>query len=91
MHTDRCGNTRGQNCHAKGSGKDGKIQELCKEIQRMCNLKCEIIPVINGATGIVTKGLKEEFGIHARKNFNRFTTKDSYTWNITHHTGSKTF
>ena len=90
MHTDRCGNTRGQKYRAKGSGTEAKIHELCIEIQRMWNLKCEIIPVITGATGIVTKGLKEEFGIHTRKKFNRFNTKGSYIWNITYHTGSKT-
>jgi len=28
--------------------------------------------------------LKEKFGNRTRKTFDRFTTKDSYTWNITH-------
>jgi hypothetical protein len=28
------------------------------EIQGMCNIKCFVIPVITGATGIVIKGLK---------------------------------
>jgi len=28
MHTDSCGNTSGQKCRAKGSGKEAKIQEL---------------------------------------------------------------
>jgi hypothetical protein len=28
--------------------------------------------------------LKEKFGSCTRKTFGRFTTKDSYTWNITH-------
>jgi hypothetical protein len=28
MHTDRCGNTSGQNCHTKGSSKETKIQEF---------------------------------------------------------------
>jgi len=32
--------------------------------------------------------LKEKFGNYIRKIFVRFTTKDSYTWNITHNTGS---
>ena len=32
--------------------------------------------------------LKEKFGNCTRKTFNRFTTKDSYTWNITHNTES---
>jgi hypothetical protein len=27
MHTDRCGNTSAQKCHAKGSRKETKIQE----------------------------------------------------------------
>jgi len=54
----------------------------------MWSLKCEIIPVAIGATGIVIKGLKEEFVIHTRKRFNRRTTKGSYTGNITYRTGS---
>ena len=32
--------------------------------------------------------LKEKFGKYTRKTFDRFTTKDSYTWNITHNTES---
>jgi hypothetical protein len=47
-----------------------------------------IIPVIIGATGIVTKGVKEIFGSHSSKTFNMFTTKDSCTWNIAHNTKS---
>jgi len=65
-----------------------KYKSLCIEIQRMWNLKCTIIPVIIGATGIVTRSLKEKFGSGTRKTFDRFTTKDSYTWNITHNTES---
>ena len=34
------------------------------------------------------KSLKQKFGSHTRKTFNRSTTKDSYTWNITHNTES---
>jgi hypothetical protein len=30
------------------------------------------------------KRFKEKSGSHTSKTFNRFTTKDSYTWNITH-------
>jgi len=30
--------------------------------------------------------LKEKFGICTRKIFDRFTTKESYTWTITHNT-----
>jgi hypothetical protein len=34
-------------------------ENLSFEIQRMWNMKCFAIPVITGATGIVTKGLKK--------------------------------
>jgi len=54
----------------------------------MWNLKCTIIPAIIGTTGISNKKLKEKFGSYSRKTFDRFTTKDSYTWNITHNTES---
>jgi hypothetical protein len=33
MHTDRCGNTHKQKCHAKGSRKGNKFKSLCIEIQ----------------------------------------------------------
>jgi len=32
--------------------------------------------------------LKEKSGRYTRKTFDRFTTKDNYTWNITHNTVS---
>ena len=47
-----------------------------------------IIIIIIGATGIVTRSLKKNFGSCTRKTFDRFTTKYSYTWNITHNTES---
>ena len=36
-----------------------KYKSLCIEIQRMLNLKCTIVPVIIGATGIVTRSLRK--------------------------------
>ena len=36
-----------------------KYKSLCTEIQQMWNLKCTIVPVIIGATGIVTRSLKK--------------------------------
>ena len=36
----------------------------------------------------INKKLKEIFGRYTRKTFDRFTTKDSYTWNITNNTES---
>ena len=77
------------NVTPKLSRKETKIQKsLCKEVQRMWKMKCMIIPVTIGATVIVTKGLKDKFGSGTRKTIDRFTTKDSYTWNITHNTES---
>ena len=76
------------NNNNKEAEKKLKYKSLCIEIQWMWNLKCTIIPVITGATGIVTRSLKEKFGTCTRKTFDRFTTKDSYTWNITHNTES---
>jgi len=89
MYTDRCGNTRRQKCCAKGSGKEFKIQEYM--YRDTTNVEPEmystIIPIITGATGIVTRSLRKNLE-SARKTFDRFTTKDSYTWNITHNTES---
>ena len=73
----------------KEAEKKLNYKSLFIEIQRMWNLKCTIIPVTIGATGIRSnEKLKEKFGSCARKIFDRFTTKDSYTWNITHNTES---
>ena len=36
-----------------------KYKSLCIETQRMWNLKCTIMPVIIGTTGIVTRSLKK--------------------------------
>jgi hypothetical protein len=42
----------------------------------------------NGSHWNSNKSFKEKFGSHARKAFNRFTTKDSYARNITYSTES---
>jgi hypothetical protein len=56
----------------------------------MWNMKCYFIPVNIGATGILTKELKKISGNNTRKAFNRFSTKNSCTRNITHYKESAT-
>ena len=48
-----------RNVVQKEVGMKLKYKSLCIQIQRMWNLKCTIIPVITGATGIVTRRLKK--------------------------------
>jgi hypothetical protein len=63
-----------------------KYKSLCIEIQRMWNLKCTIKPVITGVTGIVTRSLRKNLEAVPGKTFDRFSSKNSCTWNITHNT-----
>jgi len=65
-----------------------KYKSLCIEIQRMRNLKCMIIPVIIGATGMVTKFLRKNSEAMPGKTFNRGTTKGSCSKNETQNTES---
>jgi len=83
MHTDRCGNTRRQKCCAKGRGKDVKIQDTTNVEPEMYDCTSNNWSHCNS-----NQRLKEKFGNYTRKTFERFTTKDSYTWNITHNTES---
>ena len=88
MHTDRCGNTRKQECHAKGSRKEVKIQEfMCKDTMgeepEMYDYTSN-----NWCHQTSNKRLKEKFGSRTSKTFSILTTKDSCNWNITHNMGS---
>jgi hypothetical protein len=67
MHTDRCVNTGRQTRRSKEAEKRLKYKSLCIEIQRMWNLKCTIIPVIIGATGMVTRSLRKNLETVPRK------------------------
>ena len=51
--------TADRNVVRKEAEKKLKYKGLYIEIQRMWNLKCTIIPVVIGATGIVTRGLRK--------------------------------
>jgi hypothetical protein len=59
MHTDRCGNAGRQKRRAKGSGKEVKTQQFRYRDTANVELKCTVIPVIVGATGMVTESLRE--------------------------------
>jgi len=88
MHTDRCDNTFREKCFAKGIGKEVKIQELM--YRDTTNVEPEMYDYTNNnwSHWNSNEKLKEKYGRRTRKTFNRFTTKDSYTWNITHNTES---
>jgi hypothetical protein len=88
MHNDRYGNTRRQKCCAKGSGKEVKIQEFM--YRDTTNVEPEMYDYNSNNWGHWNSNekLKEKYGSCTRKTFDRFTTKDSYTWNITHNTES---
>ena len=87
-HTDRCGNNRRQKCFAKGSGKEVKIQEFMH--RDTTNVEPEMYDCTNNnwSHWNSNEKLTEKFGNCTGKTFDRFTTKDSYTWNITHNTES---
>jgi len=52
-----------RNVVQKEGEKKLKYKSLCIEIKQRWNLKCKIIPVIIGATGIVTKGLRKNMEV----------------------------
>jgi hypothetical protein len=88
MDTDRCDSTCRQKYRAEGSGEEPKIHVFMYKDTMNVEPEMKIIPIIKiGATRIVTKGLRKIWKLY-RKTFNRFTTNNSYTWNITHNTES---
>ena len=81
-------NHRRQKFRAKGSGKEVQIQEFM--YRDTTNVEPEMYDYTsnNWSHWNSNEKLKERFGSCTRKTFDRFTTKDSYTWNITHNTES---
>jgi hypothetical protein len=53
-----------------------KYKNVSIEMERMWNMKCFVIPVIIGATGTVSKGLRKS-GNNSRTTFSKFCTKKS--------------
>jgi hypothetical protein len=88
IYTDRSGNTRREKCRAKGSGREVNIQEF--RYRDTTNVEPEMYEYTsyNWSHWNSNEKLKEKSGSSTRKTFDRFTTEDSYTWNITHNTES---
>ena len=59
MHTVHVAIPANRNVVQKEAEEMLKYKSLCIEIQRMWSLKCTIIPVIIGATGIITRSLRK--------------------------------
>jgi len=86
MHADKYGNTRRQNCCVKGSGKEVKIKEFMYRDTTKVESEMYDYSSNNWSHWKSKEKLKKKFGSCNRKTFDRFNTKDSYTWNITHNT-----
>jgi hypothetical protein len=58
----------------KKAEKKLKYKNLSTEIQLMSNMKCFVMPVITGTTGIVSKSLQKYLEKNTRTTLNRFLT-----------------
>jgi hypothetical protein len=81
-------NNNNKNNNNKGSGKEVKIQEF--RYRDKTNVEPEMYDYTscNWSHWNSNEKLKEKSEIYTRKTFDRFTTEDSYPWNITHNTES---
>jgi hypothetical protein len=68
----------------KGSGKEVKIQEFMYSDTTNVEPEMYNYTTNNWNHWNSNEKLEEKFGSYTRQTFDRFTTKDSYTWNITH-------
>jgi len=77
VHVDRCGNTRGRKCRAKGNTEEVKIQQfMYGDTTNVEHEMCACtVPAICGATGRVTKGIKNNLeaksGKHSADSVNK--------------------
>jgi len=98
VHTDRgvtanrpdiiIKNNKEKTCTLIGSGKECKVQQFV--YRDTANVEPEMYDCTsnNWSHWYSNKKIKEKFGSCTGKTCDRFTTKDSYTWNITHNTES---
>jgi hypothetical protein len=77
-----------RNVVQKRSGKEVNIQEFMHRDTANVEPKVYDCTSNNWSHWNSNKKLKEKSGSCTRKTFDRFSTKDSYTWNITHNTES---
>jgi hypothetical protein len=75
------------NNNNKGSGKEVKIQEF--GYRDATNVEPEMYDYTsyNWSHWNSNEKPREKLGSNTKKTFDRFTTADSYTWNVTHNTG----
>jgi hypothetical protein len=73
-----------KNVIQKEAEKKLKCKNLSIEIQRMWNMKCFVIPVIIGATGIVSKSLQKYLETIPGQHSIDSLQKNCHTRNITH-------
>jgi hypothetical protein len=67
-----------------------KYKSLSIEIQRVLNMKCFVIPVIIGATGIVSKSLQKYLETIPGQHSIDSLQKNCHSRNMTHHKESAT-
>ena len=77
-----------RNAVQKEAEKKLKYNSLCIEIQRIVEPEMYDCTSNNWSHWNSNEKLREKFGNCNGKIFDRFTTKDSYTWNSTHNTES---
>jgi hypothetical protein len=64
-----------------------KYKKVCIKRQQMWNMKCILIPVIFGATGILTKGLKKNLeDIPGKHSIDLLKKTVTYIWKISYST-----
>jgi hypothetical protein len=74
MYADKCCNFRRQKCD----------KDLTIEIQRMWNVKTNVIPVIIGATGTISKSFRKYLSNITTKARNQGATENSHIGHCTH-------